>query len=101
MGENYYLDVKKESLFEIKKPVGVNAIGVDSLPNHASESLILGDAFITQFSNLLDNLNILLTALGGEPLIPAAAASANLIKDSIDKIKDKIPNLTSKSVKTA
>ncbi|MCH1485486.1 MAG: flavin reductase family protein, partial [Flavobacteriaceae bacterium] len=40
MGENYYLDVKKESLFEIKKPVGVNAIGVDSLPNHASESLI-------------------------------------------------------------
>ena len=30
MGENYYLDVKKDSLFEIKKPVGVNAIGVDS-----------------------------------------------------------------------
>ena len=52
MGENYYLDVKKESLFEIKKPVGVNAIGVDSLPNHASESLILSTNDLARLGNI-------------------------------------------------
>ena len=52
MGENYYLDVKKESLFEIKKPVGVNAIGVDSLPNHASESLILSMNDLARLGNI-------------------------------------------------
>ena len=52
MGENYYLDVKKESLFEIKKPVGVNAIGVDSLPNHASESLILSINDLARLGNI-------------------------------------------------
>ena len=52
MGENYYLDVKKESLFEIKKPVGVNAIGVDLLPNHASESLILSINDLARLGNI-------------------------------------------------
>ena len=52
MGENYYLDVKKESLFEIKKPVGVNAIGVDSLPNHANESLILSINDLARLGNI-------------------------------------------------
>ena len=52
MGENYYLEVKKESLFEIKKPVGVNAIGVDSLPNHASESLILSTNDLARLGNI-------------------------------------------------
>ena len=52
MGENYYLDVKKDSLFEIKKPVGVNAIGVDSLPNHASESLILSINDLARLGNI-------------------------------------------------
>ena len=52
MGENYYLDVKKESLFVIKKPVGVNAIGVDSLPNHTSESLILSINDLARLGNI-------------------------------------------------
>ena len=52
MGENYYLDIKKESLFEIKKPVGVNAIGVDSLPNHAIESLILSHNDLARLGNI-------------------------------------------------
>jgi len=52
MGENYYLDIKKESLFEIKKPVGVNAVGVDSLPNHASESLILSINDLARLGNI-------------------------------------------------
>ena len=58
MGENYYLDVKKESLFEIKKPVGVNAIGVDSLPNHASESLILSINDLARLGNIEEIPNI-------------------------------------------
>jgi flavin reductase (DIM6/NTAB) family NADH-FMN oxidoreductase RutF len=52
MGENYYLDVKKDSLFEIKKPVGVNAIGVDLLPNHTSESLILSINDLARLGNI-------------------------------------------------
>ena len=61
MGENYYLDVKKESLFEIKKPVGVNAIGVDSLPNHASESLILSHNDLARLGNIeeIPNLDLI------------------------------------------
>ena len=61
MGENYYLDVKKESLFEIKKPVGVNAIGVDSLPNHASESLILSHNDLARLGNVeeIPNLDLI------------------------------------------
>ena len=58
MGENYYLDVKKDSLFEIKKPVGVNAIGVDSLPNHASESLILSHNDLARLGNIEEIPNI-------------------------------------------
>ena len=58
MGENYYLDVKKESLFEIKKPVGVNAIGVDSLPNHAGESLILSHNDLARLGNIEEIPNI-------------------------------------------
>tara|TARA_R100000541_G_scaffold56136_2_gene65376 strand:- start:1632 stop:2927 length:1296 start_codon:yes stop_codon:yes gene_type:complete len=86
-----------EGNVNLLSPKGIVSLG----RQNASESLVLGDAFMTQFSNLLDNLNILLTALNGEPLIPAAAASSLLIQTSIDAIKDKIPNLTSKSVKTA
>lgn len=86
-----------EGNVNLLSPKGIVSLG----RQNASESLVLGDAFMTQFSNLLDNLNILLTALNGEPLIPAAAASSLLIQTSIDDIKKKIPNLTSKSVKTA
>ena len=52
MGENYYLDVKKESLFEIKKPVGQEAIGVDSLPSHARNSLILSKNDLARLGNI-------------------------------------------------
>ena len=86
-----------EGNVNLLSPKGIVSLG----RQNASESLILGDAFITQFSSLLENLNILLTALSGEPLIPAAAASAVLIQTSISNIKAQIPNLTSKSVKTA
>ena len=86
-----------EGNVNLLSPKGIVSLG----RQNATESLILGDAFITQFSSLLENLDILLTALSGEPLIPAAAASSVLIKSSISNIKSQIPNLTSKSVKTA
>jgi len=77
-------------------PQGIVSLG----KQNANESLVLGNSFMTQFSNLLDNLSILLTALNGEPLVPAAAAAAFLVNQSISSIKTQIPNLTSKSVKT-
>lgn len=86
-----------EGNVNLLSPKGIVSLG----RQNATESLVLGDAFITQFSSLLENLDILLTALSGEPLIPAAAASSVLIKSSISNIKSQIPNLTSKSVKTA
>ena len=86
-----------EGNVNLLSPKGIVSLG----RQNASESLVLGDAFMTQFSSLLENLDILLTALSGEPLIPAAAASSVLIKSSISNIKSQIPNLISKSVKTA
>tara|TARA_R110000787_G_scaffold19751_11_gene58934 strand:- start:9397 stop:10692 length:1296 start_codon:yes stop_codon:yes gene_type:complete len=86
-----------EGNVNLLSPKGIVSLG----RQNATESLVLGDAFITQFSSLLENLDILLTALSGEPLIPAAAASSVLIKSSISNIKSQIPNLISKSVKTA
>ena len=52
MGGNYYLDIKPENLFEIKKPVGVNAIGVDNLPNHINDSDILSKNDIARLGNV-------------------------------------------------
>ena len=87
----------QNSNLNLLAPKGIVSLG----KLNAKESVVLGDSFITQFSNLLDNLNILLTALSGEPLVPAAAASAVLVNQGISAIKAQIPNLTSKSVKTA
>ncbi len=52
MGGNYYLNVKSENLFEIQKPIGVNAIGVDNLPNHANKSDILTKNDLARLANI-------------------------------------------------
>ena len=52
MGGNYYLDIKPENLFEIKKPVGVNAIGVDNLPNHVTKANILSKNDLARLGNI-------------------------------------------------
>lgn len=52
MGGNYYLNVKPENLFEIQKPIGVNAIGVDKLPNHANKSDILTKNDLARLANI-------------------------------------------------
>ena len=51
MGGNYYLDIKSENLFEIKKPAGVNAIGVDNLPDHIHKSDILTKNDLARLGN--------------------------------------------------
>ena len=51
MGGNYYLDIKSENLFEIKKPAGVNAIGVDNLPHHIHKSNILTKNDLARLGN--------------------------------------------------
>jgi len=86
-----------EGNVNLLSPKGIVSLG----KQNATESLVLGDAFITQFSNLLDNLSILLNALNGEPAVPAAASAAFLVNESISAIKNQLPNLISKSVKTA
>ena len=52
MGGNYYLNVKSENLFEIQKPIGVNAIGVDNLPNHVNKSDILTKNDLARLANI-------------------------------------------------
>ena len=47
-----YLNVKSENLFEIQKPIGVNAIGVDNLPNHANKSDILTKNDLARLANI-------------------------------------------------
>ena len=52
MGGNYYLNIKSENLFEIQKPVGLNAIGVDKLPNHVNKSDILTKNDLARLANI-------------------------------------------------
>ena len=86
-----------EGNVNLLSPKGIVSLG----RQNATESLVLGDAFMVQFTSLLENLNILLTALNGEPLIPAAAAAAFLVNQSILTIKNQLPSLLSKTVKVS
>ncbi len=105
--QGYVMKMYPEGTYDMEKVFGIDKDECKKLVRMFNESADiqymapLRDAFITQFSSLLANLDILLTVLSGEPLIPAAAASSVLIKSSISNIKSQIPNLTSKSVKTA
>ena len=69
--------------------------------NNATQAAILGDAFIEQFSALLNSLNQLADALNKEPSLNATPAVAYLMKDSIKNIQNQIPNLVSQKVKLA
>ena len=52
MGDNYYLDIQPDNLFEIKKPVGINAIGVDRLPKHIHQTDILSKNDLARLGNI-------------------------------------------------
>ena len=66
----------------------------------ATESLILGDSFMQQFSNLLNSLDTLCSALEKEPQLKLTPAVAGITKESIKTIKSTLENLTSDTVKT-
>ncbi len=68
---------------------------------NASQSAILGDAFMDQFLALLNSLSQLADALNKEPSLNATPAVAYLMKDSITNIQNQIPNLVSQKVKLA
>jgi hypothetical protein len=68
---------------------------------NAQQSAILGDAFMEQFSALLNNLTQLAEALNKEPSLTTTPAVAYLMKDSLQIIQNQIPNLVSQKVKLA
>jgi hypothetical protein len=68
---------------------------------NAQQSAILGDAFMEQFSTLLNNLTQLAEALNKEPSLTTTPAVAYLMKDSLQIIQNQIPNLVSQKVKLA
>jgi hypothetical protein len=68
---------------------------------NASQSAVLGDALMDQFSALLNSLIQLADALNKEPSLNATPAVAYLMKDSLTNIQNQIPNLISQKVKLA
>ena len=80
--------------------------GVVSLgKQNASESVILGDTFINDFTALIDNLKTLCSALGKEGSLPIASSLANILSQSggvLDNISNRAQagDYKSKKVKT-
>tara|TARA_B100000768_G_C11251269_1_gene364209 strand:- start:115 stop:1443 length:1329 start_codon:yes stop_codon:yes gene_type:complete len=80
--------------------------GVVSLgKQNASESVILGDTFIDDFTALIDNLKTLCSALGKEGSLPIASSLANILSQSggvLDNISNRSQagDYKSKKVKT-
>ena len=52
MGENWYIRAKKESLFEITKPIQSKGIGVDNLPNNIKKSEMLTGSELACLANI-------------------------------------------------
>lgn len=66
--------------------------GIISLgKQNASESVILGDSFITDFQALVDGLKTLCSALSKESSIPIASSLANIMSQA-DSVLDNISN---------
>ena len=80
--------------------------GIVSLgKQNASESVILGDTFIDDFTALIDNLKTLCSALGKEGSLPIASSLANILSQSggvLDNISNRSQagDYKSKKVKT-
>lgn len=52
MGENWYLQAKKEAVFEIPKPLILKGIGVDKLPKHIFKSKVFTGNDIGRLGNM-------------------------------------------------
>ena len=68
--------------------------------NSASQSVILGDSFLQDFNKLLNNLELLMASLEGEPQLLVSKTTAGITKEAIIGIKNNLTNLKSKVVKT-
>lgn len=68
--------------------------------NSASQSVILGDSFLQDFNKLLNNLELLMSSLEGEPQLLVSKTTAGITKEAIVGIKNNLSNLKSKVVKT-
>lgn len=68
--------------------------------NSASQSVILGDSFLQDFNKLLNNLELLMSSLEGEPQLLVSKTTAGITKEAIIGIKNNLSNLKSKVVKT-
>jgi len=68
---------------------------------NASQSLILGDDFTKQFSQLLSSLSLLMDSLSSEPTLKLASLSAQNSKIIIDSMIKQLPDLLSKITKTS
>jgi hypothetical protein len=110
--DSILLSSKKSIVLEAIEDVGIKSQNgnVSILSNsgnvsigqvNAAQSAVLGDAFMDQFSSLLNSLTQLADALNKEPSLNATPAVAYLMKDSITNIQNQIPNLVSRKVKLA
>ena len=109
--DNIMMSSQKSVTIEAVKDVGINSQkgntnilseeGIVALGKiDAGQSVILGDDFIEQFKNLIDNLNLVLKALKVESAIPIAASAASVAQTMIEPMSKTADELKSKFVKT-
>ena len=67
--------------------------------SNANQSVILGDKFMSDFSDLLKKLQILCTTLSTEPKLYLSGGPANSTKSQISLMLNNLNDYTSKIVK--
>jgi hypothetical protein len=82
------------------KKIVLNSSQIKLGSKTATESVLLGDSFMQQFSNLLNSLDTLCSALEKEPQLKLTPTVAGITKESINNIKSTLESLTSDTVKT-
>jgi hypothetical protein len=92
--------VEDIGLYSRSHNVNIEGQSVKLGASSASESLILGDAFLDDLAVLLQSLSLLMNSLSSSPNLGPAALAAENTKLQVDKIKDNLENYKSKIVKT-
>ena len=92
--------VEDLGLFSQNGNVTLNGKNIRIGDLNAEQSLVLGDAFMEQFKQLLVSLSLLMESLTTEPMLGPASLSAQNTKIIVDSLKDQIPNFLSKISKT-
>lgn len=92
--------VEDIGLFSRKGNVNIRGNNVKLGGVNATESLILGNTFMTQFGALLDALNYLAEAIIEEPNLAVSAPMADNLKLIIEGFKGQLGIMLSKTVQT-